>query len=84
MLVRLSDEAAFKQLDREGFCIFEGTYDRAMNGVGTALVEADGAVHGFSCFAPAFQFALGKMRAEVGPRLALMVSRIAPEVPVMR
>jgi DNA-binding IclR family transcriptional regulator len=65
-------ETAFAEIEADGFCVFEGTYDRAMNGVGTALVQADGSVHAFSCSAPVYQFPANRLRGDIGPRLVAM------------
>jgi DNA-binding IclR family transcriptional regulator len=70
-------EQAFVELDSEGFCLFEGTYDRAINGVGTALVRPDGTIHAFSCSGPAFQFSPNRMRGDIGKRLVAMRSSIS-------
>ena len=75
---------AFAEIDQHGFCIFEGTYDRAMNGVGAALVQPDGAVHAYSCSAPAFQFGRTRILDEIGPRLGLMTKAIANEAAAAR
>src|SRR5262249_35145129 len=49
-------DAAFKSMERDGFCIAEGSYERSLNGVGAALVLQNGTeVHAFSCSGPAFQ-----------------------------
>jgi DNA-binding IclR family transcriptional regulator len=70
-------EQAFLELDSKGFCLFEGIYDRAINGVGTALVRPDGTIHAFSCSGPAFQFSPNRMRGDIGKRLVAMRSSIS-------
>lgn len=65
--------AAFRSLERTGFCIAAGTYERGMNGIGTALVLQGGTeVHAFSASAPAFQFPLQRLKSDLGPRLVSM------------
>jgi DNA-binding IclR family transcriptional regulator len=70
-------ERAFLEMETDGFCVFEGTYDRAINGVATALVRPDGTIHAFSCSGPAFQFPPNRMREDIGRRLLAMRSGIA-------
>jgi DNA-binding IclR family transcriptional regulator len=70
-------ETAFKSLERSGFCIAEGTYERGMNGVGAALVLHGGTeVYAFSAFAPAFQFPVERLKSDIGPRLVALVNSL--------
>lgn len=73
-------DTAFAELDRTGFCVFEGTYERAMNGVGTALVETDGTVRAFSCAAPGYQFPTNRLRSDIGPRLVALVQAVSADL----
>jgi DNA-binding IclR family transcriptional regulator len=73
-------ETAFADIAETGFCIFQGTYERAMNGVGAALVQADGTVNAFSCAATAFQFPASRLRGDIGPRLIGIVRAIAVDM----
>lgn len=66
-------EASFKSLEQDGFCIAEGIYDRAINGVGVPLSLQSGAeTYAISCSAPAYQTSVEKLRNEVGPRLVAL------------
>ena len=66
-------DAAFKSIERTGFCIAEGVYERSLNGVGVALVLQNGAeVHAFSCSGPAFQLTQQHLQEHIGPRLVAM------------
>jgi len=69
-------KAAFKSLDATGFCVFEGTYERAINGVGCALIQPDGAVSAFSCAAPVFQFPRERLTEDIGPRLVALCAAV--------
>jgi DNA-binding IclR family transcriptional regulator len=73
-------QAAFKAIEASGFCVFEGTYERAMNGVGAALVRPDGSVSAFSCSAPVFQFSRERLTADIGPRLVAMCGAIRADL----
>jgi DNA-binding IclR family transcriptional regulator len=72
---------AFEEIAETGFCIFQGTYERAMNAVGAALVQPDGTVNAFSCAATAFQFPEDRLRGDIGPRLVGAVRAMAREMP---
>ena len=63
---------AFDDIAGDGFCVLEGTYEKAMNSVGTVIVQGDGRVHAFTCSAPAFQFSGKRLRDDIGPRLVAM------------
>lgn len=79
--VKKQIDAAFKSLDRTGFCVAEGTYERSLNGVGTALVQQHGTeVHAFSCSGPAFQMTARHMQNEIGPRLLAMAAAVREDV----
>jgi DNA-binding IclR family transcriptional regulator len=73
-------EAAFKSMERYGFCVAEGIYERSMNGVGAALVLRDGDVHAFSCSGPAFHLSVRHLHEEVGPRLVAMTQAAREDV----
>jgi DNA-binding IclR family transcriptional regulator len=73
-------EGAFAQIEARGYCVFEGTYDRAINGVGAVLVQNDGTVHGFTCSAPAYLFTAQRMEADIGPRLIAMKEAVRVEL----
>ena len=73
--------AAFKALERTGFCVAEGIYERSINGVGAALVLQNGTeVHALSCSGPAFQLAVRHLQDEIGPRLLAMLAAIREDV----
>lgn len=78
--IRARLEKGFSELADTGFCVFEGAYERTMNGVGSAFVQADGMVYAFSCSAPAFQSPTQQLRGDVGPRLVAMTRAIAAEM----
>jgi DNA-binding IclR family transcriptional regulator len=79
--IRKRLEAAFKALERTGFCVAEGTYERSLNGVGTALVQQNGTeVHAFSCSGPAFQMTARHLQEEIGPRLVAMAAAVREDV----
>jgi DNA-binding IclR family transcriptional regulator len=74
-------DAAFRSLERSGFCIAEGTYERAINGVGAALVLGNGSeVHAFSCSGPAFQLPAARLKEDVGPRLVALVGAVGADL----
>jgi DNA-binding IclR family transcriptional regulator len=74
-------DAAFKALERTGFCVAEGIYERSINGVGAALVLQNGTeVHALSCSGPAFQLAVRHLQDEIGPRLLAMLAAIREDV----
>lgn len=74
-------DAAFRSLDRTGFFIAGGTYERALNGVGAALVLQGGAeVYAFSCSAPAFQFPVQRLRQDIGPRLVALTNAVKTDL----
>jgi DNA-binding IclR family transcriptional regulator len=76
---RLAD--AFKSLDRRGFCVAEGTYERGMNGVGAALTLREGSeVYAFSASAPAFHIPLARLKGEIGPRLVALVNELEADL----
>lgn len=70
-------DAAFKSLESVGFCVAEGTYERALNGVGVALILHGGTdVHAISCSAPAFHFTARRMQEDLGPRLVALAQSL--------
>lgn len=72
---------AFKELEKDGFCVSLGTFERTINGVGAPLVSGNGAtVYGLNCSGPAFLLSEDRIREEVGPRLVHTVSNIAAEL----
>jgi DNA-binding IclR family transcriptional regulator len=73
-------ESAFTEIKENGFCVFQGTYERAMNAVGAALVQPDGTVNAFSCAATAFQFPANRLRGDIGPRLIGIIRMLAREM----
>jgi DNA-binding IclR family transcriptional regulator len=71
---------AFKEIDKDGFCVSLGTFERTINGVGAPLVIGNGSsVYSFNCSGPAFQLTEARLREEVGPRLVHTVRNIASE-----
>lgn len=72
--------AAFKELDAHGYCVSLGTFERTVNGVGAALRMRDGGVYAFNCSGPSFHLTEERIRTDVGPRLAVMVSHIESEL----
>jgi DNA-binding IclR family transcriptional regulator len=74
-------DIAFKSLERTGFCVAEGTFEKAMNGVGVPLSLQDGAeVYAFSCSAPAFQLSAERLREEIGPRLLALANSVKADL----
>lgn len=79
--VRKQLDTAFKSLERNGFCIAEGTYERSMNGVGTALIQQNGTeVHALSCSGPAFQMTVRHLQEQIGPRIVAMAAAVREDV----
>jgi DNA-binding IclR family transcriptional regulator len=78
--IRTQFETAFADIKDHGFCLFLGTYERAMNAVGAALVQPDGTVDAFSCAATAFQFPESRLRGDIGPRLVGSIRAIAQDM----
>ncbi len=74
-------ESAFRSLDETGFCLFSGTYERAMNGLGSAIVQSNGTVSAFSCSVPAFQHSHERLLEDLGPRLVTMCNQIKGDLP---
>jgi DNA-binding IclR family transcriptional regulator len=74
-------DAAGQELGRTGFCTAAGTFERGMNGIGTALILKDGAeIRALSASAPAFQHSVESLRAEIGPRLLALASSVQTEL----
>jgi len=74
-------QAAFKSLEKDGFCVAEGIYDRAINGVGVPLSLRNGTEsYALSCSAPAFQVSGKKLREEVGPRLVALSTALKSDL----
>lgn len=74
-------DVSFKELEKDGFCVSLGTYERTINGIGAPLVTANGStVYALNCSAPAFQMSETRMREDIGPRLVHTVSTIAAEL----
>lgn len=78
--IRARLETAFAAMKSDGFCTFEGTYERAINAVGAAVVQPNGTVYAFTCSAPVFQFSPTRLRNDIGPRLAAMCSAVQAEL----
>lgn len=73
-------KTAFKSLERDGFCVAEGIYDRAINGVGVPFTLQSGAeAYALSCTAPAYKNPGDKLREEVGPRLVALSTSLRSE-----
>ncbi len=74
-------DAAFKDMEKHGFCISTGIFERTVNGVGAALVSRDGSgVYAFNCSAPAFQLPESRMYEDIGPALVTMMSNIEADL----
>ena len=74
-------DTAFKSIERSGFCVAEGTYERAINGVGAALVLQGGTeVYAFSCSGAAFQLPVAKLKDDIGPRLVALVDAVRADI----
>jgi DNA-binding IclR family transcriptional regulator len=79
--VKRQIDAAFKSLDRDGFCVAEATYERAISGVGVPLSLQDGTeIYSISCSAPAFQFSAERLRDEIGPRLVAVANSVKTDL----
>lgn len=74
-------DAAFTSLERDGFCIAEATYERAINGVGVPLSLQGGTeVYAISCSAPTFQMSAERLRKEIGPRMVALAATIKSDL----
>jgi DNA-binding IclR family transcriptional regulator len=72
---------AFKNLDRTGFCIAEGTYERSLNGIAVPLVLQNGnEIRALSCSGPAYLLTAKRLQDDVGPRLLTMAHIVQQEV----
>lgn len=60
---------AFDEINARGFCLFEGTYNHALTGVGVPVVSPNGTVYALSASGPIYLFPKKRMENEVGPRL---------------
>jgi DNA-binding IclR family transcriptional regulator len=79
--IRKRLDAASEELARSGFCIAAGTFERGMNGVGTAIILQGGAeIRALSASAPAFQHSVESLRTEIGPRLLALASSVQTEL----
>ena len=75
--VRKILNAAFKELERDGFCVSLGNFERTINGVGAPLMSPDGStVYALNCSGPAFQLKESVLRESIGPRLVHTVRNI--------
>jgi DNA-binding IclR family transcriptional regulator len=80
-MIRKRLDAAGEELERSGFCIAAGTFERGMNGVGTALVLQSGAeIRAIAASAPAFQHSIESLRTDIGPRLLAVAGRVQTEL----
>jgi len=74
-------DTGFKSLDRAGFCIAEGTYDRAINGAGAVLVlQGSNEIYAFSCSGAAFHLTAARLKDDIGPRLAALTNIVGTEL----
>ncbi len=74
-------DASFKALEKQGFCIADGFYERSIGGVGVPLSLRDGAeVYAITCSAPTFQVPVTRLESEIGPRLAAMVAGVKADL----
>lgn len=72
---------AFNELEKTGFCVSLGTFERTVNGVGAALTTRDnGSVYAFNCSGPSFHMTEEFIRESVGPRLVAMVRNIEADL----
>lgn len=72
---------AFAELEKNGFCVSLGTYERTINGVGVPLITAGGSeTYALNCSAPNFHLTEARMREDIGPRLVQAASNIAAEM----
>ncbi len=63
-------DQAFEEMERDGFCVVMGLYDRSVHAVGVPLPgDAGENVHALGASAPAAQFSEARLRAEAGPKL---------------
>jgi DNA-binding IclR family transcriptional regulator len=70
-------EQGVKDLQRHGFCLSLGDWDRNVHAVGVPMTSADGArVLAFSCFGPPHEMTRSRLVAEVGPRLVELRDRV--------
>ncbi len=74
-------DACFKALEKHGFCIADGFYERSICGVGVPLSLQGGAqVYAITCSAPSFQVPAAQLQEAIGPRLVAMVAGIKVEL----
>lgn len=74
-------DEAFKSLDRDGYCVAEATYERAISGVGVPLsLQGGGEVYAISCAAPTFQLSAERLREEIGPRLVALATNVKTDL----
>lgn len=79
--VKKQIDAAFKSLERDGFCVAQATFERAISGVGVPLLLQDGTeVYAVTCSAPAFQMSAEKLQEEVGPRLVALINNVTADL----
>jgi len=73
--------AGFREIEKNGFCVSLGAFQRTINGVGVPLVTPNGSnVYAVNCSGPAFQLSEARMREEIGPRLVHTVRNITAEL----
>ncbi len=74
-------DVSFKALQKQGFCIADGFYERSIAGVGVPLSLQGGAeVYAITCSAPSFQVPVARLEEEIGPRLAAMVAGVKADL----
>ncbi len=72
---------AFTELDRYGFCVSLGTFERTVHGVGVPLRLRDGSmVYAMNCSGPAFHLTEEKIRQDIGPRLVVAARNIEADL----
>lgn len=71
--------SSFKDLEKHGYCVSLGRFERTINGVGVPLV-AGNSVYSLNCSGPAFQLTEARLREEVAPRLLHAARNIIAEM----
>lgn len=70
---------SFEEIERRGFCIVDGEWQRDVRGVGVPLVSADGShVMALNAAGPRFAASLETLETVVGPRLVHLSRSVAP------
>ncbi|ASJ73459.1 IclR family transcriptional regulator [Granulosicoccus antarcticus] len=76
--LKASIKKSFAQIEKRGFCIVDGEWQRDIRAVGVPLVSSDGAtVMAFNAAGPQFAASLETLETIVGPRLVHLSKNVA-------